>query len=1331
MGIKISLRVAHCVDYASGAPVSLHQPHHYERQEFVSGGRESPLVVYHEEPFSQQQPSVSLPVDTYIQVPFGGGPPLVTVATFRGSPVPRSDSQQSLPHYEQEMESRQAEEMVAMSQVLDLTPPESHSPRFQLVLPPSGGGSGGANGGDESSVRLESQLTVGPASAAALGLPVLLDKSSLVACSTSALSVAGPSSSVTSRGLAATALSHRYLLEQAQYLVADLASRDLLPSILQGPCSSASSPGGPPPASSSSPCTPSHGGLSFSLQSKHLLAAHRFVPLHAPPSPADPHAEEEGEEAPLLDSSSAVGLLDVHGVPLYAAHHPHGAQGVSLPVDVFVTERGEVALVSSTGQDAGDLLDDVQQYHAANQACHQNGAIQNYVSSSADLVSTGGTGYGQQLDLTSTEEASTSSRGVQHSVLRMQGMLGRRVSGLASSPSPSHTLARAEVCSAGVSQEELDELQGCSAVSSASQPDSTNSPGVEMAPSPVNTRALGSPGPSAAHSPGPPPATGARPDADRMCLSRFWCDDCGQFYDRECPRHKVQLIVDKPVLTRAWASLPASYLYVHKVSEKPDGDPIYGVFAKKNIPKRTQFGPIEGVLQRRSERPQQSFPLFVSLAFHLYVDEEDGQVVCLDTSDETQSNWMRFVRPAESHAEQNVILVQQGTGLYFNTTRALASRTEMRVWYSSAYAQLVVALVGSHILNQATVCKVFVRHLLRGDDVVLCHNDLDEVNAGRDQLDLCQALPHLLQRCADLVDSRYSGAPVNEEHECNVCHKVFQRKYGLKRHLMMHTGEKKYKCSLCDLRFTHPYNRKRSRPRRNWRNPPVLVEPSLWACPHCRLMFYSVEVLDIHVPIHSAAVIPADEEGRNSKTRLEECPECCSAFLTRAELMKHVGIHGKRGPPRGDRKEAAPPTDSLPRLHKCGLCYKGFATNERLSKHLQVHSNEDAKPLKCHLCDKRFLNNSALTGHLRSHRIVHKLPHQGDTHFVVALQKFLEYNQVRKHIRAFHTNQRFPCPQCPKVFPRQDKLKLHMLCHSEHREFLCALCGKQFKRKDKLKEHMRRLHGPDREAREAARAKAVRPVSAKRFVPKVSPTDYHRFIYKCHTCLLGFKRRGMLVNHLAKRHPDVRPDSVPELNLPILRATRDYYCQYCEKVYRSSSKRKAHIIKNHPGAALPMSNRIKGGVPSVPGEPNPTFSHMVGSVTTQPHNCCLCHKQYASKAKLLQHQRKKHMDMIALTLVSSAQANGNSRRREADLLTRAMSELTQTLTDFRQGSNPASFLSGGPLEEDPEESEAVGDQVVSDALDSSVDNDEVAGATLDQAQINQLLAQYQQQAALR
>lgn len=205
------------------------------------------------------------------------------------------------------------------------------------------------------------------------------------------------------------------------------------------------------------------------------------------------------------------------------------------------------------------------------------------------------------------------------------------------------------------------------------------------------------------------------------------------------------------------------------------------------------------------------------------------------------------------------------------------------------------------------------------------------------------------------------------------------------------------------------------------------------------------------------------------------------------------------------------------------------------------------------------------------------------------------------------------------------------------------------------------MHAPDREARLAAKKAANAQIalrnaasmqslnhssdsncsssfglmSGRKSVPKVSSGDYDKFIYKCHTCILGFKRRGMLVNHLAKRHPELPPDAVPELNLPILKTTRDYYCQYCDKIYKSSSKRKAHILKNHPGKSLPMSNRHKGGVPQIPGIPNPTYSAPVGSITTHPHYCDWCHKQYASKAKLLQHQRKKHSDRLTCDMKSS------------------------------------------------------------------------------------------------
>ena len=69
-----------------------------------------------------------------------------------------------------------------------------------------------------------------------------------------------------------------------------------------------------------------------------------------------------------------------------------------------------------------------------------------------------------------------------------------------------------------------------------------------------------------------------------------------------------------------------------------------------------------------------------------------------------------------------------------------------------------------------------------------------------------------------------------------------------------------------------------------------------------------------------------------------------------------------------------------------------------------------------------------------------------------------------------------------------------------------------------------------------------------KFRPRVPSSEYHRFIYKCLDCSLGFKRRGMLVNHLAKVHPAKEMSSVPELNLPILREQRNYYCNLCRLV---------------------------------------------------------------------------------------------------------------------------------------------------------------------------------------
>nr|CAD7580158.1 unnamed protein product [Timema californicum] len=115
------------------------------------------------------------------------------------------------------------------------------------------------------------------------------------------------------------------------------------------------------------------------------------------------------------------------------------------------------------------------------------------------------------------------------------------------------------------------------------------------------------------------------------------------------------------------------------------GQSVWGVFARKTIPKRTQFGPMKGVLLKDSCNAVCSEEVG-SQQVRLLVESDAGEIHSLDVFDENLSNWMRFVRGAETLKEQNLILNQQGSSLYFTTMRVIHPREELRVWYSSSYA---------------------------------------------------------------------------------------------------------------------------------------------------------------------------------------------------------------------------------------------------------------------------------------------------------------------------------------------------------------------------------------------------------------------------------------------------------------------------------------------------------------------------------------------------------------------------------------------------------------------------------------------------------------------
>ncbi|KFQ12388.1 PR domain zinc finger protein 10, partial [Leptosomus discolor] len=734
----------------------------------------------------------------------------------------------------------------------------------------------------------------------------------------------------------------------------------------------------------------------------------------------------------------------------------------------------------------------------------------------------------------------------------------------------------------------------------------------------------------------------------------LWCEECNNAHPSVCPKHgPLHPIPNRPVLTRARASLPL-VLYIDRF--------LGGVFSKRRIPKRTQFGPVEGPLVRQTELKDCYIHLKVSLDKGDRKERDLQEDLWFELSSEALCNWMMFVRPAQNHLEQNLVAYQYGHHIYYTTIKNVEPKQELKVWYAASYAEFVNQKI--HDISEEE------RKVLREQE---------------------------------------------KNWPCYECNRRFMSSEQLQQHLNSHDEKLDF--------FSRARGRGRGRGKRRFGpgrrpgRPPKFMRMEVTSENGEKCEEGTQDLL------HFSSKGQFDEAGQATLNGLEQQEQTPVPSETQSALEQPSESHPLQIPPPPD--ESTVPTQSTMtaddmrrakrirnaalqhlfirksfRPFKCLQCGKAFREKDKLDQHLRFHGREGNCPLTCDICNKGFINSGALESHMKFHMDQktyscifcpesfdrldllkdHVAIHVNDGYFTcpTCKKRFPDFIQVKKHVRSFHSEKIYQCTECDKAFCRPDKLRLHMLRHSDRKDFLCSTCGKQFKRKDKLREHMQRMHNPEREAK-----KADRISRSKTFKPRIASTDYESFMFKCRLCMMGFRRRGMLVNHLSKRHPDMKIEEVPELTLPIIKPNRDYFCQYCDKVYKSASKRKAHILKNHPGAELPPS--IRKLRPAGPGEPDPmlsTHTQLTGTIATPPVCCPHCSKQYSSKTKMVQHIRKKHPEFaqlpntihapLATAVISSTPAvlTTDSTTGETvvttDLLTQAMTEISQTLTtDYR------------------------------------------------------------------
>ncbi|XP_054650728.1 PR domain zinc finger protein 10 [Dunckerocampus dactyliophorus] len=739
----------------------------------------------------------------------------------------------------------------------------------------------------------------------------------------------------------------------------------------------------------------------------------------------------------------------------------------------------------------------------------------------------------------------------------------------------------------------------------------------------------------------------------------LWCEECNNANPSECLDHgPLHPVPNRPVMSRARASLPL-VLYIDRF--------LGGVFCKRRIPKRTQFGPVEGPLVPESELQDNYIHLKLSV-LDAEKDGEKSEDAWLDLSDEDSCNWMMFVRPAENHLEQNLVAYQYGAEIFYTSIKNIEPKQELKVWYAASYADFVNRKIHSVTEEERKV----LREQEKNWPCYECSRRFVSSEQLQQHLNLHDNMIHSVSR------SRGRGRGRG------------RRRFGTGRRpgrppkfIRLDTpveDDMDKTTEMLELAEAQPLEEPAEAAQNGVEV--IVSEPDTEV--EGQMMSDSGEPSTAQ-PSGVDLTVPTKEDPAQSQSEQSEA-QVSSQDMRRVKRIRNVALQH-----HFIRKSFRP--------FKCKHCDKAFRDKDKLDQHLRVHGR-DTFVFPCHLCSKTFMTDTALDDHLLVHTASrayscllcaetferldllrdHIEVHGVDGTFTCPSCKktFADFIQVKKHIRCFHSAKIFQCPNCEKAFCRPDKLRLHMLRHSDRRDFLCSTCGKQFKRKDKLREHMQRMHNPEREAK-----KAERILRSKNLKLKAPTTDFESFMFKCRLCMMGFRRRGMLVNHLSKRHPEMRVDDVPELTLPIIKPNRDYFCQYCDKVYKSASKRKSHILKNHPGAELPPS--IRKLRPAAPGEPDPmltTHTQLAGTIAYAPVCCPHCAKQYSSKTKMVQHIRKKHPEFaqlvntiqapLATAVISSTPAviSADGTAAEAvvttDLLTQAMTELSQTLTtDYR------------------------------------------------------------------
>ena len=160
------------------------------------------------------------------------------------------------------------------------------------------------------------------------------------------------------------------------------------------------------------------------------------------------------------------------------------------------------------------------------------------------------------------------------------------------------------------------------------------------------------------------------------------------------------------------------------------------------------------------------------------------------------------------------------------------------------------------------------------------------------------------QLCEPAKKKRGPGRPrkYNQVHRCETCLKTFsfKKNCNLKVHKMIHSGEKEYRCRLCQKAFsTNSAMRNHQR---------VHYEDKPYVCEVCHKTFKLSSTLYHHRQTHFM-------------DRVYQCEVCNKTFSSSSNLYHHRSVHTGEKP------------------FQCQICLKPFRQKCNMQEHMRTHGS--------------------------------------------------------------------------------------------------------------------------------------------------------------------------------------------------------------------------------------------------------------------------------------------------------------------------------------------------------------------------------------------------------